>query len=784
MLLFIINYILLYTISLIFDSELIALASPLNSETSLLHADREGLKIAVISAQGPGSTPISDNSSIPLFMNTDYSNLFVQNKRDWTAYHHYDYIHSVIEPATDTAGTMAPARRADNWIKIDLFQKYLRDYDWICWIDLDSLVIDGTLRLDEYIASAVNARPNVDMVVEGVTDATQQHVSVVHSGIMLLRNSFWTRRLLARLKQTLATKIVEGDNRQQGPILLDDSILELLNNDESKSFSDHVVFLSLQQRWDDAFLYLPKVSILYFDGCVTDNNSCLEILEKAVSHLLTKESMNLYYLAPYVQHIYNIFVTIYVIFALDRMCHVVGLYMSRQRPPNKKGKLPNSQNDFPYVVIQLPMFNEISCAKTIIDCCCNQTWPRSRLLIQVVDDSTSSQARFLIDNCIKQWQDSGVDIRLCRRETRYGFKAGAMNEAMNALPRAAEYIVIFDADFEPSENFLCSTVPFLISNPNVAFVQTQWVYTNAKESFLTRMQEISLNYHFKCEQEVRYRFGAFFNFNGTAGVWRRSAIDSVGGWHVDTLVEDMDLSMRVWAAGWEFMYLRDVQVLNEIPPTFSAYRGQQHRWTSGPMQVLKKAVKTITFSRHLSIPGKLFCFWFLLRNYVHLVNFLYFLILIPLMIWVPHVALYEWAVIWLPMAISVSNIMFTPSEWPRAFIYILFENAMCLYKTGALISGILNVGLAKHWIVTPKFARRLNVPDNFPKDGEIHKSKASKKSSLKRFKLYKAEMSMGVFLLACSYYAFLMKQYGVAFFSLCNGIAYFTFGFGAIGRYH
>jgi beta-mannan synthase len=160
-----------------------------------------------------------------------------------------------------------------------------------------------------------------------------------------------------------------------------------------------------------------------------------------------------------------------------------------------------------------------------------------------------------------------------------------MNEAMKYFPSDTKFIAIFDADFVPGPSFLRQTVPYLMEEQRSAFVQTRWVYTNAKESLLTRMQEISLNFHFLCEQEVRFRTHNFFNFNGTAGVWRLESINDAGGWHTDTLVEDMDLSLRVWARGWDFIFLNDVTCLNEIPPTFSAYRGQQHRWTSGPMQV-------------------------------------------------------------------------------------------------------------------------------------------------------------------------------------------------------
>ena len=332
------------------------------------------------------------------------------------------------------------------------------------------------------------------------------------------------------------------------------------------------------------------------------------------------------------------------------------------------------------VAVQLPMFNEISCCKTIIDAACQMDWPASRLYVQVVDDSTSEETKRLINERVRLWKSKGIQVDVQRRAHRSGFKAGAMNEAMDHFPPGTEYIAIFDADFLPRPNFLRQTIPYLMGSSNAAFVQTCWLYTNAKESYLTRMQEIALNFHFLCEQEVRFRTGCFFNFNGTAGVWRKAALDDCGGWHTDTLVEDMDLSLRAWALGWQFIYLKDVKCLNEIPPTFGAYRGQQHRWTSGPMQVLKKAFRIIISSTKLSLANKIFCFWFFLRNYIHFINFLYFLVLIPLMIWIPRVSLYEWAVIYLPAAISMTNVFFTPNEAIRIVHYVLFENAMCLYK--------------------------------------------------------------------------------------------------------
>ena len=160
---------------------------------------------------------------------------------------------------------------------------------------------------------------------------------------------------------------------------------------------------------------------------------------------------------------------------------------------------------YPHVAVQLPMFNESSCCQSIIDSVCQLNWPLDRLIVQVVDDSTSEHTKDLIDRRVHYWQRRGVAIEVRRRPHRHGFKAGALNEAMVHLPAHIGLIAIFDADFLPEADFLRKTVPYFGEQANLAFVQTRWTYTNAKESWLTRMQEISLNFHFLCEQDVRFR---------------------------------------------------------------------------------------------------------------------------------------------------------------------------------------------------------------------------------------------------------------------------------------
>ncbi|CAF1482563.1 unnamed protein product [Rotaria sp. Silwood1] len=207
-----------------------------------------------------------------------------------------------------------------------------------------------------------------------------------------------------------------------------------------------------------------------------------------------------------------------------------------------------------------------------------------RLFVQVLDDSTDERAIALVDQCVDKWSRKSIQIDTIRRPIREGFKADSMQHGMTFMPNAA-YIAIFDADFLPTADFLLQTVPTLIQDPLVAFVQARWTFTNAKESFLTRMQEIWLNFHHKCEQEGSYRVSVFFGFNGTGGVWRTSAIEQCGGWQCDTLVEDWDLSLRTHLNGWHSAYMNNVGCLNEISPTFAAFYSQQYRWTCGPMQV-------------------------------------------------------------------------------------------------------------------------------------------------------------------------------------------------------
>eukprot|EP00879_Flechtneria_rotunda_P007610 GHRR01007982.1.p1 GENE.GHRR01007982.1~~GHRR01007982.1.p1 ORF type:complete len:370 (+),score=108.52 GHRR01007982.1:430-1539(+) len=253
--------------------------------------------------------------------------------------------------------------------------------------------------------------------------------------------------------------------------------------------------------------------------------------------------------------------------------------------------------EFPKVLIQLPMYNEDAHCDLIIQRCCKIKWPSHRLLIQVCDDSTRESVRQKVDAAVISALEQGHNVQLVRRDNRSGYKAGAMVDGMSRVEdQGFEYVAIFDADFEPPEDFLYQAVIHMVRDDNLAFVQTCWTFTNS-DSLLTWAQKVGLDFHFAVEQRARSFLGHFFNFNGTAGVWRVQAINDAGGWESDTVVEDMDLSLRVYLKGWRSIYLHDVKCPNELPSTLSAYKTQQFRWLSGPMQIVRKSFKNIWYSK-------------------------------------------------------------------------------------------------------------------------------------------------------------------------------------------
>jgi cellulose synthase/poly-beta-1,6-N-acetylglucosamine synthase-like glycosyltransferase len=258
---------------------------------------------------------------------------------------------------------------------------------------------------------------------------------------------------------------------------------------------------------------------------------------------------------------------------------------------HRRESVPESPlSTFPHVTVQLPVFDEAHVIERLIDCTVRLAYPRERLQIQVLDDSTD-ETTLLARNRVALYRARGVDIELLHRDNRLDFKAGALREGMNSAK--GELIALFDADFVPPRDFLLKTVPHFLSQPDLGFVQTRWGHVNGTYSYLTGAQTIALDGHFGVEQPARQRSGLFINFNGAGGVWRRQCINDAGGWQGDTLCEDMDLSYRAQLAGWKPLYLRDVVCPAEIPPQIHALKQQQARWARGSIRCALKLWRQI-----------------------------------------------------------------------------------------------------------------------------------------------------------------------------------------------
>ncbi len=256
---------------------------------------------------------------------------------------------------------------------------------------------------------------------------------------------------------------------------------------------------------------------------------------------------------------------------------------------------PAQVEDWPSVTVQLPIYNELYVAERLIEAAARLEYPRHLLEIQVLDDSTDATVE-LVSKTVNRLCSRGVRITHLRRNHRTGYKAGALAEGFKKA--RGEYLAIFDADFLPRPDFLIQTLPYLVNASNhgsqpTAFLQTRWSHLNRDYSILTLLQSLSIDAHFKVEQFARHASGFWFNFNGTAGIWRQQAILDAGGWKTDTLTEDLDISYRAFLKGWKAIYLDGIDVPAELPMSFTAYRRQQHRWARGSFECALKLLPQV-----------------------------------------------------------------------------------------------------------------------------------------------------------------------------------------------
>ncbi|KAL7595638.1 hypothetical protein Lser_V15G28336 [Lactuca serriola] len=432
---------------------------------------------------------------------------------------------------------------------------------------------------------------------------------------------------------------------------------------------------------------------------------------------------------------------------------------------------------YPMVLVQIPMFNEKEVYKLSIGAVCSLRWPADRLIVQVLDDSTNEVLRALVELECKKWIQRGVNVKYETRNNRNGYKAGALREGLKKdYVLDCEFVVIFDADFQPDEDFLWRSVPYLLENPELALVQARWKFVNADECLMTRLQEMSLAYHFAVEQEVGSSTCQFFGFNGTAGVWRIRAIEDAGGWKDRTTVEDMDLAVRASLKGWKFVFVGDLEVKNELPSTFKAYRFQQHRWSCGPANLFRKMTKEIIFCERVSIWKKfhvIYAFFFVRKIIAHWVTFFFYCVIIPVSIMVPEVHLPKLIAIYVPATVTILNSSCTLRSLHLLVFWILFENVMSFHRSKATIIGLLGANRVNEWVVTEKLG-------NATKPKSIVKPL---KKSRSRFgeRLHFSELIMGLFLLYVAIYDMMFGKDHMFVYLLLQSGAFFVIGVGYVG---
>jgi len=321
--------------------------------------------------------------------------------------------------------------------------------------------------------------------------------------------------------------------------------------------------------------------------------------------------------------------------------YLVWLYI-RHRSNQPKAGPP--LHPMPVVTIQLPLYNEMYVADRLIASVCAIDYPRELLEIQVLDDSID-ETRSVADLAVRRFAAEGVDIKYFHRTNRRGYKAGALEEGMRVA--RGEFIAIFDADFLPSRDFLARLMPHF-ADPAVGMVQARWGHINQDYSLLTKIQSILLDGHFVLEHGGRNRSGRFFNFNGTAGIWRRVAIDDAGGWQHDTLTEDLDLSYRAQLRGWRFVFVSEVIAPAEVPVEMNGFKSQQHRWAKGSIQTCRKLLPSILRS-DLPFGVKAEAFFHLTANFNYILMCVLSILMFPAMVIRYNMGWYEMLLIDIPL---------------------------------------------------------------------------------------------------------------------------------------
>ncbi|KAJ0975333.1 hypothetical protein J5N97_017298 [Dioscorea zingiberensis] len=434
---------------------------------------------------------------------------------------------------------------------------------------------------------------------------------------------------------------------------------------------------------------------------------------------------------------------------------------------------------FPMVLVQIPMFNEKEVYKLSIGAACGLTWPRDRIIIQVLDDSTDPIVKAMVELECKAWVSKGMNIKYEVRSNRKGYKAGALKEGMeHSYAHQCDFVAIFDSDFQPESDFLMRTIPFLVNNPKIALVQARWEFVNFGECLMTRIQKMSLDYHFKVEQEAGSSTFCLLWFQWDCWCMENMAIDEAGGWKDRTTVEDMDLAVRASLKGWKFLYVGDLKVKSELPSNFKAYRHQQHRWTCGAANLFRKMALDIVRAKDVSIWKKLYVlysFFFVRKIVSHVVTFFLYCVVIPTSVVVPEVSIPIWVVVHIPTTISLLNAIRNASSIHLMPLWILFENVMSMHRMKATMIGLLEAKSVNEWVVTEKLG---DAPKAKPENQILEKPPTRFKERLNFL-----ELEFGVFLLLCASYNVVFGLNYYFIYIYLQAFAFFVMGLGLVGRH-
>jgi cellulose synthase/poly-beta-1,6-N-acetylglucosamine synthase-like glycosyltransferase len=386
--------------------------------------------------------------------------------------------------------------------------------------------------------------------------------------------------------------------------------------------------------------------------------------------------------------------------------YLVYLYMSNR---DKEPKAGPQLDPLPVITIQLPLYNEMYVADRLIESVCRIDYPRDRLEIQVLDDSVD-ETRSIAELAVRRYAAQGVDIKYYHRTDRVGYKAGALEAGLQAA--RGEFIAIFDADFIPTADFLLKLMPHF-SGPSIGMVQARWGHINQDYSLLTKIQAILLDGHFVLEHGGRNRAGRFFNFNGTAGVWRRAAIIDAGGWQHDTLTEDLDLSYRAQLRGWQFVFVPTLIAPAEVPVEMNAFKSQQHRWAKGSIQTCRKLLPRILRAK-LPLGVKIEAFFHLTANFNYPLMCILSILMFPSMVIRYNMGWYEMLLIDVPLffaaTFSFCNFYMVcqreiHTDWRARLKYVPFLMSvgigLCINNTRAVFEALLNT--KSEFARTPKY---------------------------------------------------------------------------------